>query len=93
VSTYISESLKNQIISTDLSRCCYCLTTEANSGIPMTYDHIRPVSKNGETSFDNLCLACRTCNEFKGDYTVAVENGWNLDFSAILNPFLTCLSF
>jgi hypothetical protein len=73
VSTYISESLRNQIISTDLSRCCYCLTTEANSGIPMTFDHIRPVSKNGETSFDNLCLACRTCNEFKGDVLVAVD--------------------
>lgn len=73
MSTYISESLRNQIVSTDLSRCCYCLTTEANSGIPMTYDHIRPVSKNGETSFDNLCLACRTCNEFKGDATEAVD--------------------
>jgi 5-methylcytosine-specific restriction endonuclease McrA len=37
---------KNKIASTDSSRCCYCLTTEANSGISMTYDHIRPVSKN-----------------------------------------------
>lgn len=73
MSTYIPESLKNQIASTDFSRCCYCLTTEANSGIPMTYDHIRPVSKNGETSFENLCLACRSCNEFKGDATEAIE--------------------
>lgn len=73
MSTYISETLKNQIASTDFSRCCYCLTTEANSGIPMTYDRIRPVSKNGETSFDNLCLACRTCNEFKGDATFCVD--------------------
>ena len=73
MSTYISESLKNQIAETDSSRCCYCLTTEANSGIPMTYDHIKPVSKNGETNFENLCLACRTCNEFKGDHTVAID--------------------
>lgn len=73
MSTYIPENLKNQIASTDYSRCCYCLTTEANSGIPMTYDHIRPVSKNGETSFENLCLACRTCNEFKGDATEATD--------------------
>jgi HNH endonuclease len=73
VSTYISENLKNQIISADVSRCCYCLTTEANSGIPMTYDHIQPVSKNGENSFNNLCLACRTCNEFKGDATEAID--------------------
>ncbi|OKH52803.1 HNH endonuclease [Calothrix sp. HK-06] len=73
MSTYISESLRNQIASKDSSRCCYCLTTEANSAIPMTYDHIKPVSKNGETSFENLCLACRTCNEFKGDATETID--------------------
>jgi|GEM_PF-4847846 len=39
----------------------------------MTYDHILPVSKNGETSYENLCLACHTCNEFKGDATAATD--------------------
>jgi hypothetical protein len=73
VSKYIPESLKNQIAASDKGRCCYCLTTEANSGIPMTFDHIQPRSKCGEATFENLCLACRSCNEFKADSTKAID--------------------
>ncbi|MCL1472655.1 HNH endonuclease [Argonema antarcticum] len=73
MSTYITESLRNQITQTDRRRCCYCLTSEANSGIAMTYDHIQPISKGGETTFENVCLACRSCNEFKGDATETVD--------------------
>ncbi|MEA5594445.1 HNH endonuclease [Rivularia sp. UHCC 0363] len=73
MSTYISETLKNQILNNDKRRCCYCLTTEANSGITMSYDHITPISKGGKTIFENLCLACRSCNEFKSDSTEAVD--------------------
>jgi len=39
----------------------------------MTYDHIQPRSKGGETTFENLCLACRSCNEFKADSTEAID--------------------
>lgn len=71
MSTYIPETLKNEILNYDKRRCCYCLTTEANSGIPMSFDHIKPVSKGGKTTFENLCLACRSCNEFKSDIVEA----------------------
>jgi hypothetical protein len=73
VSTYLPESLRLQIETADRQRCCYCLTSEANSGIPMTYDHIQPRSKGGDTSFENICLACRSCNEFKGNLTQAID--------------------
>ncbi|MCG6138720.1 MAG: HNH endonuclease [Nostoc sp. LLA-1] len=73
MSKYISENLRNQIAANDKGRCCYCLTTEANSGIPMTHDHIQPRSKGGETTFENLCLACRSCNEFKADSTTGID--------------------
>lgn len=73
MSTYIPERLKTQIEKCDRARCCYCLTSEANSGIPMTYDHILPCSKGGTTTFENLCLACRTCNEYKSDSTEAED--------------------
>ncbi|MEM9485520.1 MAG: HNH endonuclease [Cyanobacteria bacterium P01_F01_bin.116] len=65
MSFYISESLREQIIQADRKRCCYCQTQEINSGIPLSFDHILPRSKGGETSFENVCLACRPCNEFK----------------------------
>lgn len=73
MSTYISDSLRNRIEEADRRRCCYCLTSEANSGIPMTLDHLQPVSKGGETTFENLCLACRSCNEFKSDSAEATD--------------------
>jgi 5-methylcytosine-specific restriction endonuclease McrA len=81
VSAYIPESLKTQIRECDPGRisfaarhrCCYCLTSEANSGIPTSFDHIQPQSKGGNTSFENVCLACRSCNEYKSDLTEAQD--------------------
>ena len=73
MSAYIPESLKTQIREGDCYRCCYCLTSEANSGLPMSFDHIHPQSKGGNTSFENVCLACRSCNEYKSDLTEAQD--------------------
>ena len=41
--------------------------------MPMTIDHIQPVSKGGLNTVENLCLACRTCNEYKSDTTEAID--------------------
>ncbi|NER01616.1 MAG: HNH endonuclease [Okeania sp. SIO3C4] len=73
MSYYISQTLRLQIAESDRHSCCYCLTSEINSGIRMTYDHIYPLSKGGETSFENVCLACQSCNEFKGNMIEAVD--------------------
>jgi hypothetical protein len=73
VATYLSEGLRSRIDEADRGCCRYCLTAEANSGIRLTHDHITPVAKGGETSFDNVCLACSSCNEFKADATHAVD--------------------
>jgi hypothetical protein len=70
---YLSEALRRQVETTDKHRCCYCLTSEENSGIAMTIDHIIPRFQNGETSFENVCLACRSCNEYKGKNTNATD--------------------
>ena len=43
-------------------KCQHC-GTEANS----TFDHIVPISKGGETTFDNLQVLCGPCNFSKGD--------------------------
>jgi hypothetical protein len=37
----------------------------------MTVDHIVPQVQGGPTTFDNLCFACRRCNEYKGSATTA----------------------
>ncbi|MBI3760637.1 MAG: HNH endonuclease [Chloroflexi bacterium] len=85
MSIYIPEELRNRIANADRHRCGYCLTSEANSGIPLTFDHIRPISKGGDTSFENVCLACRSCNEFKSDSTEA-EDPLTGEFVPLFHP-------
>lgn len=63
---YLSAVLREQLLAADDRRCAYCHTTEANTGQPMTVDHIIPQSQGGPTEFENLCFACWRCNEFKG---------------------------
>lgn len=68
---YLPANLREQLLAADDQRCAYCRTTEANTGQPMTVDHVIPEAQGGQTTFDNLCFACRRCNEFKGSATAA----------------------
>jgi hypothetical protein len=63
---YIPIEIRQAVAELDKRRCAYCLSPEVLSGIALTFDHIIPVASGGQTSLDNLCLACRSCNEFKG---------------------------
>jgi hypothetical protein len=67
----VSADLRARIDSADRRVCCYCRLSEANSGVPLSYDHIEPRGRGGVTSFENVCLCCRPCNEFKSDVTDA----------------------
>ena len=67
----IPHNLRDRLIAADDQRCAYCHTTEPNTGQPMTVDHIIPQVQGGSTTFENLCFACRRCNEFKGGATAA----------------------
>lgn len=67
--SYLPLALRDCLLKADNRHCAYCQTTEANTGQPMTVDHIIPQTQGGLTEFDNLCFACRRCNEFKGTTT------------------------
>jgi hypothetical protein len=73
MSTYLPSDLRQRLLDADDHRCAYCQTATTNSGQPMSVDHSNPESKGGETEFDNLCFACRNCNEFKGGATEAID--------------------
>jgi hypothetical protein len=73
MATYLSDDLRARIEEADGGLCRYCLVSEINSGMPLTYDHIQPRSKAGKTSFENVCRACRPCNEFKTSATHALD--------------------
>jgi len=68
---YIATSLRERISLKAKNRCGYCLRTEELMGMQMTVDHIIPSAVGGTTTEDNLWLACRHCNEFKGVQTKA----------------------
>ncbi len=57
----------------DKQRCAYCLTTEENCGLRMHVDHIIPEVAGGLTTPDNLCLACFSCNVYKGVQQTAID--------------------
>jgi hypothetical protein len=85
VPAQVSESLRELVRQADHFRCAYCQTSEANSGIPLTIDHVYPLSKGGENVLENLCLACRPCNEFKAGLTEA-EDPLTGETTRLFNP-------
>lgn len=71
---YIATSQRERIALEAKNRCGYCLRTEELMGMRMTVDHIIPSAAGGTTTEDNLWLACRHCNEFKGVQTEARDH-------------------
>ena len=61
----ISSELRDEVLKSSDHQCEYCRTPERYSGIPLEVDHIIPQSVGGLTEADNLCSACRTCNNAK----------------------------
>ncbi len=62
----ISRSLAQRIEIEFGGRCGYCHTPTAITGARLVIDHIIPEAAGGQTVRDNLCLACHSCNEYKG---------------------------
>jgi hypothetical protein len=54
------------VIADSRHQCAYCHTLTAITGARLVIDHIVPEASGGQTVWDNLCVACHSCNEFKG---------------------------
>jgi 5-methylcytosine-specific restriction endonuclease McrA len=55
------------IYSRDFWECAFCGQKHNAKGL--TYDHVIPRSRGGETSFKNIVSACKRCNRKKGART------------------------
>ena len=55
----------------DRFTCQYCGTRE-----DLTFDHVRPRSKGGHTTWENVVAACSPCNLRKGDRLPADVEMW-----------------
>jgi 5-methylcytosine-specific restriction endonuclease McrA len=58
---------RHSIMLRDNFTCQYCGQVPARGAL--TLDHVLPTSRGGETAWDNMVVACRTCNTKKGDRT------------------------
>lgn len=62
-----SDRLKVQVLMRDGNRCRIC-GAKCDGGIhKLHFDHIKPWSKGGETTLDNLQVLCSVCNAALGD--------------------------
>lgn len=55
-------------------RCLYCSEplkdqNAKHRGELVTIDHLKPLSRGGSNSFDNLVVCCNGCNRRKGNMT------------------------
>lgn len=73
--TTIPAALRAQVHKIDTDLCAYCHTPEALTVTSFEVDHIVPVSQGGETTLDNLCLACPSCNRHKGARQAVTDSG------------------
>jgi 5-methylcytosine-specific restriction endonuclease McrA len=53
---------RREVLRRDNHRCQYCDSTKH-----LTLDHVIPRSKGGQHRWDNVVIACATCNSIKGD--------------------------
>jgi len=71
--SHISARLRQQIAERSRYRCGYCQSQQHLIGILLTIEHIVPESLGGDTTLDNLCLACWDCNLIKGNRIAAID--------------------
>ena len=69
----VAEELSRAVRARAHGRCQYCLMHEALQGATFHIEHIIPRSKGGESTLENLALACPGCNLHKASKTVAID--------------------
>lgn len=73
MSVYIPVELQRELRARFADYCAYCRTAEALTVTTFEFEHITPRSAGGETTFENLCLACPSCNRYKAQRQTASD--------------------
>lgn len=81
----ISAALRRLVFERAQGRCEYCRLPQVAAGHKHEPDHIIPKQHDGETSADNLALACLRCNRHKG-YNVGSFDPESGALVAFYNP-------
>ncbi|MCP4421691.1 MAG: HNH endonuclease [Chloroflexi bacterium] len=62
---HVPTRLEQSVREAFQGNCAYCQSRELLMGVTFEIEHIIPRSKGGQTTVENLCLACPTCNRHK----------------------------
>jgi 5-methylcytosine-specific restriction endonuclease McrA len=62
MSSHIPAALLREVRKRARNTCEYCHLPQASQEATFHVDHIRPVTKGGPTTLENLALACVTCS-------------------------------
>jgi HNH endonuclease len=69
----VPEALSRAVRLRAQGRCQYSLMHESLQGATFHVEHVIPQSKGGESTLENLALACPRCNLHKADKTTAPD--------------------
>jgi 5-methylcytosine-specific restriction endonuclease McrA len=69
----ISPALRKEVRERAKGCCEYCLLPEEQAFFPHEPDHVIAAKHGGETTDDNLALACFDCNRFKGSDIASID--------------------
>lgn len=67
MSEYVPVELRTRIRDHFRHCCAYCQSDESLTVVTFEVEHVVPRSLDGITAFENLGLACPTCNRFKSN--------------------------
>lgn len=65
----VSLALRERVRRRAGNFCEYCRSDANLTGHDFTIDHVTPESEGGTNDFENLCLCCFWCNNFKKSNT------------------------
>lgn len=66
-------SLRREVRERAGERCEYCLLAESQAILPHEPDHLIALKHGGQTTSENLALACFDCNRFKGSDIASID--------------------
>jgi len=84
-SAYIPSALRQLVSTRAAGRCEYCRVHEADVLLPHQPDHIIAEQHGGETTPDNLALACIHCNRHKGTNIASLDPDTG-QLTSLFNP-------
>jgi 5-methylcytosine-specific restriction endonuclease McrA len=81
----ISGKLKNKVRRQAKNRCGYCLLPQSLNPSLLEIEHLLATANGGTDDEENLWLACRLCNGYKGIQAEAIDPKTNKSVT-LFNP-------